>query len=568
MTVELNLEFRGLAFVAAPGAVQREKADRHNHPDDGTNQRASSEAWAIDVEDSFACMSSVSVADDNPECCQVGHSQQASKDQEDDRPIETLAPPPTDGNHENRQHGEPETDTESEHAAKEQSAVDDVAERLGPPPRQDRTPDEPGGHEREKTNGNQNDAPLEISLFRLFDWLRFCLGDWRAHGLQCARDAPTSLPHMQIVGIRVFSHTLVSAGGTYQMSISSVAAPETHIVEILTDEAITGYGEVCPLGPGYQAEFAGGARAAIVELAPQLIGLDPTKLGLINHEMDRLLHAHNYAKSAIDLACWDILGKSTDRSVADLLGGSHTDRVRSYWGIMPDSPEATATKAASLVADGYLRLQLKTGGRPLHEDVAAMHALAEVCPPGIRLLADTNRGWTVRDALEFSIACKDIPLVLEQPCSTVEEHRALMGRTHHPVFLDESSTSVDAVVHAISSGIAQGFGMKLSRVGGLTKLRAVRDICQATSTPLTIDDTWGGDLVASATTQMGSTVDPALYEGTWISAPYMESGYPVRSTPIEAVGGHITIPTGPGLGVDINTDDWDAPVASFGSAAA
>lgn len=369
---------------------------------------------------------------------------------------------------------------------------------------------------------------------------------------------------MQIAEIKLFEHSLAPAGGTYQMSISAVVDALTHVVELITDDGQRGYGEVCPLGPAYQPEFAAGARAAITEMAPGLLGLDPRRVGLINARMDELLNGHNYAKSAIDLACWDLWGKDSDASVAELLGGAYTDRVQTYWGLMPATAEATAAKTRQLLADGYQRLQLKTGGRPLADDIACMRAVAEECPPTVKLLADANRGWTVRDTIEFSIACRDIPLVLEQPCASLEEHRRLLGKVSHPIFIDESSTSVAAAIDAISSGVADGFGMKLSRVGGLTKLRAVRDICEATNTPMTIDDTWGGDLVASATTQMGATVRPALYEGTWISAPYTERSYPVRSMPIGVVDGHITIPSGPGLGVDIDTNDWDAPIAVFG----
>lgn len=366
-----------------------------------------------------------------------------------------------------------------------------------------------------------------------------------------------------ITELLLHRHELPTADGSYDMSISSVQTLVSYVVELRTDVGVVGFGEVCPLGPGYQPEFAGGAAAAIAELAPTVIGLDPTHTTLLNRKMDVALNGHNYAKSAIDVACWDLTGKLLDRSVADLLGGTEASSVPTYWGLMPDTVEATVAKAASLVDSGYRRLQLKTGGRPLADDIACMRALAAELPPTIKLLADANRGWTMRDALEFSIACKDVPLALEQPCRSLDEHRQLVGRTNHPVFLDESTVDVATVVSIAGQGIAQGFGMKLSRVGGLTKLRAVRDVCDAMQLPMTVDDTWGGDLVASAICQMGSTLDPALYEGSWISAPYTAENYPVRSTPITVEAGRIRWPQGPGLGVEIDTSDWHPPVATF-----
>ncbi len=368
---------------------------------------------------------------------------------------------------------------------------------------------------------------------------------------------------MRITEIRMYQHDLPVKGGLYQMSTSQVSALDTTVVEIRTDEGISGFGETCPLGSGYQPQFAAGDRAAIGEMAPHLIGLDPRLTNLVYHRMDAVLMGSSSAKTAIDVACWDLLGKATGMPVHDLLGGAYTDRVLSYWGIMPDTPEASAAKAEALMADGYRRIQVKTGGRPLHEDVACVRAVAEVLPPGVPLLADANRGWNVREALEFSIACRDIPLALEQPCSTLEEHRQLVGRVSHPVFLDESTADIATVITAITDGLAQGFGMKLSRVGGLTKLRAVRDICEAKGIPSTIDDTWGGDLTAAATVHMGATVRPDLYEATWISQPYTERGYPTLTPEVVCEDGHIAVPTGPGLGIEPDLANWPDPVAVF-----
>jgi L-alanine-DL-glutamate epimerase-like enolase superfamily enzyme len=100
--------------------------------------------------------------------------------------------------------------------------------------------------------------------------------------------------------------------------------PETHDV--------TGFGEICPLGSAYLPAYAAGARAGIAELAPCLIGLDPTELGVLNRRMDQLMRGHPYVKSAIDMACWDILGQVTEQPLVTLLGG----RVgKDFWGGPP-----------------------------------------------------------------------------------------------------------------------------------------------------------------------------------------------------------------------------------------
>ena len=367
---------------------------------------------------------------------------------------------------------------------------------------------------------------------------------------------------MQITEIRVHHHEIVVAAGEYQMSTSTVRSLASTVVEIRTDEGVTGFGETTPLGPTYQDEqHARGARAAIDLLAPALLGVDPRRSGHLHAAMDAALGGHRYAKAALDVAAWDCTAKAYGERVCDLLGGAGREQVPSYFGVMPDAPSATAATAAAKEADGYRRIQVKAGGRPLATDIETVHAVADALSPTTRLLVDPNRGWTMRDTLEFSGACRSLRLAIEQPCRTYDEHRRIADKLHHPLFLDESTVDVSTVTAAIADGVAQGFGMKLSRIGGLTPLRLVRDLCAEHGVPLTIDDTWGGDLTAAATAHLGATVPDPVMEGTWISQPYQEPAYPCRTPTIAPVGGSIPLPTGPGLGVEPDLDAWGEPAS-------
>jgi L-alanine-DL-glutamate epimerase-like enolase superfamily enzyme len=94
-------------------------------------------------------------------------------------------------------------------------------------------------------------------------------------------------------------------------------------VRIETNHHVTGFGENTPLGSFYLPAFPEGARAGIRVLAPHLIGRNPTRLNELNDFMDRILKGHPYVKSAIDMACWDILGKISNLTVAELMGGRY-----------------------------------------------------------------------------------------------------------------------------------------------------------------------------------------------------------------------------------------------------
>ncbi|MCA9082343.1 MAG: mandelate racemase, partial [Planctomycetaceae bacterium] len=133
---------------------------------------------------------------------------------------------------------------------------------------------------------------------------------------------------MQITVIKVFQVDLPLHEGNYAWSEGkSVDVFDSTVVLVETDSGITGCGEVCPLGPVYLPAYAAGVRTGLTELAPQLFGDDPTQLLALNHKMDRLLKGHPYVKSAIDVACWDILGQVAGLPVCHLLGGRYGDDV-------------------------------------------------------------------------------------------------------------------------------------------------------------------------------------------------------------------------------------------------
>src|SRR5262249_37469537 len=148
--------------------------------------------------------------------------------------------------------------------------------------------------------------------------------------------------------------------GSYNWSGgNSVSVFDSTIVEVKTDAGLTGFGEICPLGPAYLPAYAAGARTGIAELAPHLIGLDPTELGLLNQRMDPAMRGRPYVKSALDLAWWDILGQASGQSVATLLGGRYGADFALYRAISQDTPAAMAEMVSTYRAQGYTKFQLK-----------------------------------------------------------------------------------------------------------------------------------------------------------------------------------------------------------------
>jgi L-alanine-DL-glutamate epimerase-like enolase superfamily enzyme len=367
---------------------------------------------------------------------------------------------------------------------------------------------------------------------------------------------------MRITEIHIFQHELPVKGGPYRIASSEVRSLTTTLVKLVADNGIVGWGETCPVGPTYAEAHSAGALAALAAMAPGLIGGDPSPLPL-HKRMNALLCGHNYAKAAIDIAAHDLVGRHLGISVADLLGGALTDRVASYYAAGVGAPDEVARIAAEKRDEGYPRIQVKVGNRPVELDIETIRKVWEVLRGiGVRLAMDGNRSLNTRDVLRISRECADIPFIFEQPCNSIDELRQIRPQVAHGIYMDENGLDLATTVNAIGSGLVDGFGMKVTRIGGLQPMRAFRDICAARALPHTCDDAWGGDIIAAACTHVGATVEPARLEGVWLAAPYIEGNFdPENGVRIE--NGHIAVPRGPGLGVTPDESRLGAPVASF-----
>src|SRR6185436_6851796 len=165
---------------------------------------------------------------------------------------------------------------------------------------------------------------------------------------------------MKISGIRAYRIELPLHEGSYKWSGgNAVTVFDSTVVAVETDTGLTGWGECCPLGPAYLPAYAGGVRAGLAELAPHLIGHDPTETGVIARLMDERLKGHPYVKSALDMACWDLLGLAAGLPLVTLLGGRHGRAVKLYRAISQDTPAAMAERIAQWREAGYRQFQVK-----------------------------------------------------------------------------------------------------------------------------------------------------------------------------------------------------------------
>ena len=352
---------------------------------------------------------------------------------------------------------------------------------------------------------------------------------------------------MKISKISVFQVDLPLHEGSYNWAGGkSVKVFDSTVVRVETDEDITGHGEVCPLGPVYLPAYAEGARAGIQVLTPALLGQDPTQLVKLNRHMDATLKGHPYVKSAIDMACWDILGQATGQPVCNLLGGRYGDDFLLYRAISQEAPEAMAGKVAGYRAEGYRKFQLKVGGDP-ETDIERIRAVSAELQRGDVLIADANTGWLMHQAARVVRAVKDIDVYIEQPCETFEECYSIRKMTDHPFVLDESIDGLPILLRANSLQAMDVVNIKISKFGGLTKARQARDLCVSLGIAMTIEDSWGGDIITAAISHLAhSTPTELLFSSTDFNSYVTISN--ANDAP-QRNNGRLAASTAPGLGI-------------------
>ena len=256
--------------------------------------------------------------------------------------------------------------------------------------------------------------------------------------------------------------------GSYSWSTQTFSAFDSTVVIVETDSGLTGAGETCPLGPSYLPAYAEGARAGLAKLAPDLIGANPLELGKINDRMDTLLKGHPYVKSAIDMACWDILGKATGQPVYTLLGGKRQEDVKLFKVVSRQDPDAMAAKLRDYQNQGFTQFQMKVGADP-DVDIERIFKVSAELNAGNVLNADANTGWRQHAAIRVVKAIRDVDLYLEQPCLTYEQCLAVRRHCDHPMILDECMDSIEILIRGWQESAMDLINLKINRVGGLMK---------------------------------------------------------------------------------------------------
>ena len=366
---------------------------------------------------------------------------------------------------------------------------------------------------------------------------------------------------MRITGFDVFGYAVGYVHGTYVMSGGRAATHEDGtLVRLRTDEGLVGWGEVTTLGRTYLPTSPATIRAGLAELAPAVLGLDPTNPAALNQAMDATLLGQPYAKSPVDTACWDLFGQAVGRPVADLLGGVLQRTWPLYEAVPLGEPAAMAAFVEARREAGIDRFQLKVGNEP-RTDVARTRACVEAGGASTVVVADANGGWDLASAQLAVHGLRDLDVFVEQPCRTTADSAAAHRGSPLPLVLDESVSTLADVWAAKQEAGAVSINLKISRVGGLTRTALLRDALQELGLRVSLEDMWGGDVVTAAVAQLAASTRPASLFMTSFFNDWTD-GHVAGRQP-RSVDGLGSLPDGPGLGVTVDAERLGPPLLSL-----
>ena len=362
---------------------------------------------------------------------------------------------------------------------------------------------------------------------------------------------------MKIKNIKVYKVNIPLKEGSYKWAHNNkVEEFDTSIVVIETDQNIMGVGEVCTLGSSYLPAYSKGVRSGILEIGQSLIGKDPSEISNINLEMEKKLKGHPYIKSPIDMACWDIIGKRYKMPLWKLLGGKFSEKIDLYRAISQESPEIMRQKVIEYKKEGYSKFQLKVGGE-YQEDIERIRSVSSALDKTNILVADANTGWKSHEAIKVIKQTQNVDVYIEQPCETYRDCLEIRKKTSNPFILDETIDSLDNFLQAYRDGAMDIINLKISKLGGIYKSKQIRDLCVELKIPMTIEDSWGGDIATAAISHLAhSTPEKFRFSSTdfnsYNSLSYTE-GSPKR------IEGKMQASDNYGLGVELDFSKLGEP---------
>ena len=328
------------------------------------------------------------------------------------------------------------------------------------------------------------------------------------------------------------------------------------LVELHTDAGVTGIGEASP-SPFFSSESQETVAAVIDgHIAPALEGEDPSQIGTIHRLMDRAIKGNPFAKTAVDMACYDATGKDLGVPASTLLGGRHRDRISVGQSIgIKDTADAVADARMYVDDWGFNSIKIKVGGDPA-EDLERSKRIIDEVGDDVPVRIDANQGFTVDVAIPFFTELEEYGdlLFVEQPVSKTDlvGMSRVTGAITTPVLADETVFGPTDAVDVIREQAADIISIKINKAGGLYRSQQIGAIAAGAELPLAIGSMVECGVGTAAGAQFAASQPHATYPSD-VKGPSLMEGS-ILEEPVRIDDGYTYVPDAPGLGVALDED--------------
>lgn len=347
----------------------------------------------------------------------------------------------------------------------------------------------------------------------------------------------------------------------HKLSMTTMGCQTMVIVRIKDADGLEGLGEATTIGGlAYGPESPESVKLTIEQyMRPLLIGQPADNINTLKVSLGRVICGNNLAKSAIETALLDLQGKRLNRPVSDLLGGAVHQHIPVLWTLASGDTDRDIDEAKSLIAaNRHCDFKLKIGSRPLMEDVRHVAAIKAALGEAASVRVDVNQAWdeatAARGMAELQAAGIDL---VEQP-TPMKDLAALVrlsNRFHIPLLADEAVADAADGFNLAAAGFAGAYALKIAKAGGPMQALNMAKVASAAGIGLYGGTLLEGTIGSAAALHAWSTLEQ-IHWGTEMFGPLlMKDDIVVKPLNFHANG--VDLPTGPGLGVQIDEHKLD-----------
>lgn len=342
------------------------------------------------------------------------------------------------------------------------------------------------------------------------------------------------------------------------------------LIKLKTDTGIEGWGESTAMAEWggdfgvYYGETAKTTRVIFEDhLFPAIEGMDPFDIALIHTKMDKAVRGYPYAKSAVDIAIYDILGKALERPVHQLLGGCYRERIPVAHSLGLMDVDVAVNEAMQVVSEGVKHIKIK-GGLDLKRDLELVKKLRENLGPDVTLGLDPNQCYpTAKEAIQWCTYMDEYNMFyVEQPVEGIGPMAAVTHALKIPVIADESCWTVADAINLIKNKACDMFSIYTAKPGGLYNARAIATIAEHAGIRCNVNGSGefgiGNAAILHLASSARSITLPSVMpitcvkgdEKTMVAGRTFVDDIITRSFDYE--DGHLIVPKGPGLGIEVD----------------